>query len=100
MPSDRFDANAGFSINNTTVFDANRNLSAVGGTFSGNISAPNIVNSINGRTGAAALPLATSGVTGVASFNASDFVVSVTGSVTVAPVISSAARIYAHRGFR
>lgn len=63
MPSDRFDANAGFSINNTTVFDANRNLSAAGGTFSGNISAPNIVNSFNGQTGAVTFS-ATTGPTG------------------------------------
>lgn len=101
MPSDRFDANAGYSINGTTVFDANRNLSAAGATFTGNISAPNIVNSINGRTGAASLPLATTtGVTGIASFNSNDFVVSATGSVTIAPVIDAAARIYAYRGFR
>lgn len=51
MPSDRFDANAGFSVNNTTVIDAARNISAVGGTFTSNISAPNIVNSVNGLTG-------------------------------------------------
>lgn len=51
MPSDRFDANAGYSINGTTVFDANRNLSARGATFTANIVAPNIVNSVNGLTG-------------------------------------------------
>jgi hypothetical protein len=80
MPSDRFDANAGFSINNTTVFDANRNLSAVGGTFSGVLTI----------TGAASFLRFPNGTTqGTAASSAS-----------VDPVIGAAAKIYAYRGFR
>lgn len=42
----------------------------------------NIVNSVNGKTGSVALPLAnTSGTTGVASFKAGDFTVSTAGEV-------------------
>ena len=78
-------------------------LSAAGGaTFSGNISAPNIVNSFNGATSAISLTgngailytqsggtntisarLATTGVTGVASFNSASFAVSAGADVTI-----------------
>ena len=92
-------ANAGLSA--SSIFVSN------GATFNGNISAPNIVNSVNDITGqasitsgsniiitqsgkqitiaAAATPavVATSSVTGVASFRAADFDVSATGSVSL-----------------
>ena len=74
-------------------------FTASGATFSGNISAPNIVNSVNGGTGAVSVTgsgailttvsgntttfgarLASSSVTGVASFN-NEFVVSALGAV-------------------
>ena len=77
MPSDRFDANAGFSINNTTVFDANRNLSAVGGTFSGVLT-----------------------ITGAASFLRFPNGTTQGTAASVDPVIRAAAKIYAYRGFR
>ena len=79
----------GFSVGVSAdqFIDSNRNISAVGATFSGNISAPNIVNSFNGQTGAVSyvVPLATTSVTGVASFNSSDFTVS-TGAVSLSNV--------------
>ena len=77
-------------------------ISASGATFSGNISAPNIVNSLNGFTGAVQVTgsgailqtvsgttttfgarLATTSLTGVASFNSQHFAVSV-GAVSLA----------------
>ena len=83
--------------------------------FIGNISAPNIVNSVNGLTAAVSItsgsnvtltqsgnlitiaaaaasssapPLATSSLTGVASFGINDFVVSVTGSVSLTGTVA------------
>ena len=38
MPSDRFDAIGGYSINNTTIVDGNRNFSGVGATFTGAVT--------------------------------------------------------------
>lgn len=58
-------------------------LVANGATFSGNVSAPNIVNSVNGLTGVVGLPLATAGVSGIASFNSTHFSVSNTGHVSL-----------------
>jgi hypothetical protein len=84
-------------------------LTASGATFTNNIYAPNMVTGVNGITGAVVLaqgsgititpsgkqltiastitqytaPLATSSVTGVASFRAADFDVSTTGSVSL-----------------
>jgi hypothetical protein len=79
----------GFSVGASAdqFIDSNRNISAAGATFSGNVSAPNIVNSFNGTTGTVtyAPPLATTSVTGVASFNSSDFTVS-TGAVSLTNV--------------
>lgn len=89
MPSDRFDANAGFSVNNTTVIDAARNISAVGATLT-TVTATTYRN----------LPVASAGVSGVASFQSSDFAVSATGQVSLAPIVEASARIYAYRGFR
>lgn len=76
----------GFSVGVSAdqFIDSSRNISASGATFSGNISAPNIVNSFNGSTGAVtyAPPLATTSVTGVASFG-DEFVVSALGAVSL-----------------
>ena len=97
-------ANAGLSANNLFVTN--------GATFGSNIYAPNMVTGVNGITGAvsitsgsnititqsgkqitiaaAATPatLATSSVTGVASFRAADFDVSVTGSVSLTGTVA------------
>jgi hypothetical protein len=51
--------------------------------FAGNISAPNIVNSVNGQTGNIAIGLASSSLTGLASFNTPHFSVSATGHVSL-----------------
>lgn len=79
----------GFSVGVSAdqFIDSSRNISAAGATFGGNISAPNIVNSFNGQTGAVSyvVPLATTSVTGVASFNSSDFTVS-SGAVSLSNV--------------
>jgi hypothetical protein len=83
--------------------------------FIGNISAPNIVNSVNGLTAAVSItsgsnvtltqtgnlitiaaaagsasapPLASASITGVASFGINDFVVSVTGSVSLTGTVA------------
>lgn len=73
----------------------NGRLVAQGATFTGNISAQNIVNSVNGVTGAVGLPLATTGNTGVASFNPAHFAVSATGHVSLAtPSSSSGTKTY------
>ncbi len=85
------------TFNALTNFTAG--ISAAGGTFSGNISAPNIVTSVNGATGAITVTgagavlftqsgktgtfdarLASSSVTGVASFG-NEFIVSALGAV-------------------
>ena len=88
------------TVSSTEVY-INGRLSAGGATFSGNISAPNIVNSFNGATSAITLTgngailntqsgltntisvrVATTGVTGVASFNSASFDVT-GGDVTI-----------------
>lgn len=52
---------------------------------SGNVSlTAGIVRSVNGRTGNVGLPLATTGLSGVASFSSTDFSVSATGHVSLA----------------
>jgi hypothetical protein len=67
---------AGITANNLYVTN--------GATFASNISAPNVVYSFNGSTGAVTYypPLATSSVTGVASFG-NQFVVSALGAVSL-----------------
>ena len=88
-----FDSTDGFSVNDTVVVDGGRNISAVGatftgtvvgGTFSGNISSSNVVNSFNGSTGTVTYSprLATSSLTGVASFG-NEFNVSAAGAVSL-----------------
>ena len=75
-------AGIGITQSFTVLQTFNAGLSASGATFSGNIFAPNIVNSWNGLTGAVtfAVPLASASVTGVASFG-NEFVVSAVGAV-------------------
>ena len=76
MAGTQFDSTDGFSVNGTTVVNAS-------GAIVGTVSSSNVVNSFNGSTGAVtyAPPLATSSVTGVASFN-NEFVVS-SGAVSL-----------------
>ena len=78
MAGTQFDSTDGFSVNGTTVVNAS-------GAIVGTVSSSNVVNSFNGSTGAVtyAPPLATSSVTGVASFNPNDFSVSATGTVSI-----------------
>jgi len=68
--------NAGVTANNFYV--------SQGATFASNISAPNVVYSFNGNSGTVtyAPPLATSSVTGVASFG-NEFTVSALGAVSL-----------------
>jgi hypothetical protein len=68
--------NSGITANNLWVTN--------GATFASNISAPNVVYSFNGSTGTVtyAPPLATSSVTGVASFG-NQFTVSALGAVSL-----------------
>jgi hypothetical protein len=77
-------AGIGITQSFTVLQTFNAGLSASGATFSGNIFAPNIVNSWNGLTGAVtfAVPLASASVTGVASFT-NDFTVSAVGAVSI-----------------
>jgi len=77
MAGIQFDSTDGFSVNGTSVVNAS-------GVIVGTISSSNVVNSFNGSTGAVtyAPPLATSSVTGVASFN-NQFVVSAAGAVSL-----------------
>ena len=77
MAGTQFDSTDGFSVNGTTVVNAS-------GAIVGTVSSSNVVNSFNGSTGAVtyAPPLATSSVTGVASFN-NQFVVSAAGAVSL-----------------
>lgn len=56
MAGTRFDAIDGFSVNGTTIVDANRNISAVGATFTGAVSIggvgiTSVVTSVNSITG-------------------------------------------------
>ena len=76
MAGIQFDSTDGFSVNGTSVVNAS-------GVIVGTISSSNVVNSFNGSTGAVtyAPPLATSSVTGVASFG-NQFVVS-SGAVSL-----------------
>ena len=76
MAGTQFDSTDGFSVNGTTVVNAS-------GAIVGTVSSSNVVNSFNGSTGAVtyAPPLATSSVTGVASFG-NQFVVS-SGAVSL-----------------
>lgn len=114
MAGTRFDAIDGFSVNGTTIVDANRNISAVGATFTGAVSIggvgiTSVVTSVNSITGPVTIaqgsnvtvstvgstitiassaagggspPLATSSITGVASFG-DEFVVSALGAVSL-----------------
>jgi hypothetical protein len=77
MAGTQFDSTDGFSVNGTTVVNAS-------GAIVGTVSSSNVVNSFNGSTGAVtyAPPLATSSVTGVASFG-NEFVVSAAGAVSL-----------------
>ena len=95
-------AGLGIAQSFTALQTFSAGISASGATFSGNISAPNIVNSLNGFTGAVQVTgsgailqtvsgttttfgarLATTSLTGVASFNATQFTVSA-GAVDLA----------------
>jgi hypothetical protein len=80
MAGTQFDSTDGFSVNGTPVINAS-------GAIVGTVSSSNVVNSFNGQTGVVSyvVPLATTSVTGVASFNSSDFTVS-TGAVSLTSV--------------
>lgn len=83
MPLQPFNSVGGFSVGtgNALVIDSSGGFSGATATFR-TVTASNIVNSVNGITGNVGLPLATSSITGVASFNTNDFTVS-TGAVSL-----------------
>jgi hypothetical protein len=119
MPSDRFDANAGFSVNNTTVIDSNRNISAVGATFSGVVGitgASSFLRFPDGTTQSTATlrgstgPTGPTGSQGIQGIQGPTGFTGATGPTGPAgatgstgpttSVVVAAAKIYAYRGFR
>lgn len=83
MPLQPFNSVGGFSVGtgNALVIDSSGGFSGTTGTFR-TVTASNIVNSVNGRTGNVGLPLATSSITGLASFG-NEFIVSAAGDVSL-----------------
>jgi hypothetical protein len=84
-----------FTVSSGAVsLTANVARTNAGATFSGNVFAPNLVNSVNGFTGNVGIPLASAGASGLASFNNSHFTVSATGHVSLASAGSAGTKTY------
>ena len=83
MPLQPFNSVGGFSVGtgNALVIDSSGGFSGATATFR-TVAASNIVNSVNGRTGNVGFPLASSSITGVASFG-NEFIVSAAGAVSL-----------------
>jgi hypothetical protein len=80
-----FSSVGGYAVGSTgqyTIIDSFGNISASGANFSGNITAPNIVNSLNGATGSISI---TSGSNIVVTTTGNLITIGTTGNQGVTP---------------